>query len=95
MGDFFLLQMDDSFTEGVYFDTSKEGKGERQPHAPHSLRRAKREGPEPSRLRKLRPYERSRWTAWKLAQRSPQTSCAARRTRAWLHDQSLQALGID
>jgi hypothetical protein len=27
MGDFFLLQMDDFFTEGVCFDTSKEGEG--------------------------------------------------------------------
>jgi hypothetical protein len=27
MGDFFLAQMDDSFTEGVCFDTSKEGEG--------------------------------------------------------------------
>jgi hypothetical protein len=34
MGDFFLPQMDDFFTEGVCFDTSKEGKGERQPPAP-------------------------------------------------------------
>jgi len=34
MGDFFLPQMDDFFTEGVCFDTPKEGKGERQPHAP-------------------------------------------------------------
>jgi hypothetical protein len=29
MGDFFLLQMGDFFMEGVCFDTSKEGKGER------------------------------------------------------------------
>jgi hypothetical protein len=50
MGDFFVLQMDDSFTESVCFDTSKEEKGERRPHAPHSLRRAKREGPEPRTL---------------------------------------------
>ena len=34
MGDFFVLQMDDSFTESVCFDTSKEGKGELRPHAP-------------------------------------------------------------
>ena len=27
MGDFFLLQMDDFFTEGLCFDTSKEGEG--------------------------------------------------------------------
>ena len=33
MGDFFLRQMYDFFTEEVCFDTSKEGKGERQPHA--------------------------------------------------------------
>jgi hypothetical protein len=42
MGYFFLLQMDDSFTEGVYFDTSKEGKGSADPTLPHSVRRAKR-----------------------------------------------------
>jgi hypothetical protein len=34
MGDFFVLQMDDTFTESVCFDTSKEGKGELRPHAP-------------------------------------------------------------
>jgi hypothetical protein len=28
-GYFYLLQMDDSFTESVCFDTAKEGKGER------------------------------------------------------------------
>jgi hypothetical protein len=50
--------------------------------------------PVPWEVWELRPYERSPWTARTLEQRSPQTSCAARRTRAWLHDQSLQALGI-
>ena len=30
MSEFFLPQMDDFFTEGVCFDTSKEGKGERR-----------------------------------------------------------------
>jgi hypothetical protein len=34
MGDFFLLPMDDFFTEGLCFDTSKEGKGERRLGAP-------------------------------------------------------------
>ena len=35
MGDFFVLQMDDFFAEGVCFDTSKKGgKGERQTDAP-------------------------------------------------------------
>jgi hypothetical protein len=29
MGDFFLLQMDDFFSEGMCFDNRKEGKGER------------------------------------------------------------------
>jgi hypothetical protein len=32
MGDFFVLQMDDTFTESVCFDTSKEGKGELRPY---------------------------------------------------------------
>ena len=27
MGDFFLAQMDDSFTEGLCFDNRKEGEG--------------------------------------------------------------------
>jgi hypothetical protein len=60
MENFFLLQMGDFFTEGVCFDTSKEGKGERQPHAPpfcegqSKLRpcpvgKEQSEGPEPRR----------------------------------------------
>ena len=34
MGDFFLRQMEDFFTEGLCFDNRQEGEGERQPHAP-------------------------------------------------------------
>ena len=34
MGDFFVAQMDDLFTEGVCFDTPKRGKGERRFGAP-------------------------------------------------------------
>ena len=34
MGDFFLLHMDDFFTEGLCFDISKEGEGERWVGAP-------------------------------------------------------------
>ena len=34
MGDFFLPQMEDSFSLGVCFDIRKEGKGERQANAP-------------------------------------------------------------
>ena len=37
MGDFFLPQMGDALTEGVCFDISKEGKGERLLHAPPFL----------------------------------------------------------
>jgi hypothetical protein len=42
MGNFFVPQMDDLFTEGVCFDTPKEGKGERRFGAPPFLRRVKR-----------------------------------------------------
>src|SRR5215218_11014927 len=59
MGYFFLLQMDDSFTEGLCFDTSKEGKEERRFGTPH-CEKGKAKGPKPSRLRKLRPHQRSR-----------------------------------
>jgi hypothetical protein len=34
MSDFYLSQMDDSFTEGLCFDNPKEGKGERRFGAP-------------------------------------------------------------
>jgi hypothetical protein len=33
-GDFFLLQMDDFFAEGLCFDNRKEGEGERRVGAP-------------------------------------------------------------
>jgi len=46
MGDFFLLQMDDFFTEGLCFDTSKEGAGERRFGAPPFCE-GQSEGPEP------------------------------------------------
>jgi hypothetical protein len=35
MGDFFLLQMDDSLTEGLCFDISKEGEGGADSTLPH------------------------------------------------------------
>jgi hypothetical protein len=65
--------MDDLFTEGVCFDTSTEGErgtlGWRPPLStkvgaggPCSIGLGQSEGPEESRLRKLRPYERSRCT---------------------------------
>jgi hypothetical protein len=50
MGDFFLPQMDDVFAEGLCFDNRKEGKGERQPHAPPFCEEQS-EGPEPSEAR--------------------------------------------
>jgi hypothetical protein len=34
MGDFFLAQMDNCFTEGLCFDNRMEGEGERQANAP-------------------------------------------------------------
>ena len=44
MGYFFVLQMDDSFTESVCFDTSKEGKGERGVYAPPFSAKGKAKG---------------------------------------------------
>ena len=46
MGDFFLAQMEDFFTEGLCFDISKEGEGERRLGAPPSCE-GQSEGPEP------------------------------------------------
>jgi hypothetical protein len=62
MGDFFLLQMDDTFTESVCFDTSKEGKGELRPRAPPYSAKGKAKGRSavPWEVWELRPYERSR-----------------------------------
>jgi hypothetical protein len=62
MGDFFVLQMDDTFTESVCLDTSKEGKGELRPHAPPYSAKGKAKGrsPVPWEVWELRPYERSR-----------------------------------
>src|SRR5215207_6394924 len=71
LGYFFLARMDDLFTEGMCFDTSTEGErgtlGWRPPLStkvgaggPCSIGLGQSEGPEESRLRKLRPYERSR-----------------------------------
>ena len=70
MGDFFLLQMDDFFTEGLCFETSKEGKGERRIGAPPFCEVPRRGSLAASgrgrskvgakQTRKLRPYERSR-----------------------------------
>jgi hypothetical protein len=54
MGDSFLAQMDDFFTEGLCFDTSKEGKGERRLSAP-PLCEGQNEGPEP---REVEEYDR-------------------------------------
>ena len=61
MGYFFLLQLDDSFTEGVCFDNRKEG--ERRPHAPpfSAKDKAKGRSPVPWEVWELRPYERSRF----------------------------------
>ena len=47
MGNFFLAQMGDVLTEGVCFDISKEGMGERRLGAP-PLCEGQNEGPEPS-----------------------------------------------
>jgi hypothetical protein len=47
--DFFLLQMDDFFTEGLCLDDCKEGKGERRVGAP-PLCEGQNEGPEPCSL---------------------------------------------
>jgi len=71
MGDFFLLQMDDFFAEGVCFDNRKEGEGESaKPTLPHSAKvslrypcpighKGKAKGLSPVAW-ELRPYERSR-----------------------------------
>ena len=42
MGDFFVLQVDDSFTEGLCFDTTKEGEGGAPTPRSPILLRAKR-----------------------------------------------------
>jgi hypothetical protein len=47
MGDFFLLQMDDSFTEGLCFDNPEEGKGERGVGAPPFSAKGKAKGRSP------------------------------------------------
>jgi hypothetical protein len=47
MGDFFLLQMDDFFTEGVCFDTTKEGEGGAPNLRSPLLCEGQGEGPEP------------------------------------------------
>jgi hypothetical protein len=57
MGDFFLLQMDDLFTEGVCFDNRTEGDGGPSGGVPHSVKASagwpggvgpgQNEGPEP------------------------------------------------
>ena len=62
MSDSFLLQIDDTFTDSVCFDTSKEGKGELRPHAPPYSAKGKAKGrsPVPWEVWELRPYERSR-----------------------------------
>jgi hypothetical protein len=63
MDDSFLLQMDDSFTEGVCFDTSKDGEGKRRPHAPpfSAKGNAKGRSPVPWEVWEPRPYEISRF----------------------------------
>jgi hypothetical protein len=58
---FFLLQMDDFFWEGLCFDNRTEGEGGALGRRSPILCEGQSEGLEPSRLRKLRFYERSRW----------------------------------
>jgi hypothetical protein len=56
MGDFFLVQMDDFFTEGVCFDNRKEGEGGAPGgRSPIILCEGQSEGPEPSRLESSDP----------------------------------------
>jgi hypothetical protein len=58
MGDFFLLQMDDYFTEDLCFDNRKEGKGSVGLALPHSAK-GKAKGRSPVAW-ELRPYDGSR-----------------------------------
>jgi hypothetical protein len=55
MGDFFLAQMDDFFTEGLCFDNRKEGEGGAPTPRSLILDEVQSEGPEPSRLESSDP----------------------------------------
>jgi hypothetical protein len=81
MGDFFLLQLDDSFTEGVCFDNRKER--ERRPHAPpfSAKDKARRAGaPYPGRCGSSGPMREAGLPSTSGKWKSCVTECCARPT---------------
>src|SRR5687767_1110942 len=84
MGDFFLLQMDDFFAERECFVTSKEGEGGAPTPRSPFLCEGQSEGSEPSRLRKLRLYERSR-CAEHGGSCNALGVCVSHRGQSWSH----------